>query len=172
MQGKYALASGGWWGLGLGASREKWSWLPEAHNDFIFAIIGEELGLPGTLTILVAVRRAGPGARCGWSRRSQTLYAKLAVAGIAAWILGQACVNIAVVLSLLPVIGVPLPFISDGWFGPRADPAGDGHPALLRAAPNPVRPRPSGPGSRSWPGRWRCCRSAPRSARGPTRGST
>ncbi len=53
VQGQYALASGGFWGLGLGASREKWSWLPEAHNDFIFAIIGEELGLPGTLTILV-----------------------------------------------------------------------------------------------------------------------
>ena len=53
IHGLYALADGGWWGVGLGASREKWSWLPEAHNDFIFAIIGEELGLPGTLVILV-----------------------------------------------------------------------------------------------------------------------
>ena len=52
IHGKYALADGGWWGVGLGASREKWSWLPEAHNDFIFAIIGEELGLPGVLVVL------------------------------------------------------------------------------------------------------------------------
>ena len=49
---KWALASGGWWGVGLGASREKWSWLPEAHNDFIFAIVGEELGLVGSLAVL------------------------------------------------------------------------------------------------------------------------
>ncbi|MEZ0164082.1 putative lipid II flippase FtsW [Kineococcus sp. LSe6-4] len=113
VQGQYALASGGFWGLGLGASREKWSWLPEAHNDFIFAIIGEELGLPGTLTILVlfgvialAVMRL--------VRRSQDLYTKLAVAGIGAWIIGQALINMGVVLSLLPVIGVPLPLISAG----------------------------------------------------------
>ncbi|MEZ0490694.1 putative lipid II flippase FtsW [Kineococcus sp. TBRC 1896] len=113
VQGQYALASGGFWGLGLGASREKWSWLPEAHNDFIFAIIGEELGLPGTLTILVlfgvialVVMRL--------VRRSQDLYTKLAVAGIGAWILGQALINMGVVLSLLPVIGVPLPLISAG----------------------------------------------------------
>ena len=52
LHGRYALADGGWWGVGLGASREKWSWLPEAHNDFIFAILGEELGLPGTLVML------------------------------------------------------------------------------------------------------------------------
>ena len=59
--GLYALADGGWWGVGLGASKEKWSWLPEAHNDFIFAIIGEELGLPGTLVILVLFTcSAGP----------------------------------------------------------------------------------------------------------------
>ncbi|MBB2901506.1 cell division protein FtsW [Kineococcus radiotolerans] len=113
VQGKYALASGGWWGLGLGASREKWSWLPEAHNDFIFAIIGEELGLPGTLTILVLFGVLAL-ATLRLVRRSQTLYAKLAVAGFAAWILGQAGLNIAVVLSLLPVIGVPLPLISYG----------------------------------------------------------
>jgi cell division protein FtsW len=113
VQGKYALASGGWWGLGLGASREKWSWLPEAHNDFIFAIIGEELGLPGTLTILLLFGVLAL-TTLRLVRRSQDLYAKLVVAGIAAWILGQACLNVGVVLSLLPVIGVPLPFISAG----------------------------------------------------------
>ncbi|MFD0483729.1 putative lipid II flippase FtsW [Kineococcus sp. GCM10028916] len=113
VQGKYALASGGWWGLGLGASREKWSWLPEAHNDFIFAIIGEELGLPGTLTIL-ALFGVLALVTLRLVRRSGNFYAKLAVAGFAAWILGQATLNVAVVLSLLPVIGVPLPFISAG----------------------------------------------------------
>ena len=113
VQGKYALASGGWWGLGLGASREKWSWLPEAHNDFIFAIIGEELGLPGTLVILVLFAVLALAA-LRLVRRSEQLFTKIAVAGFAAWILGQAGVNIGVVLGLLPVIGVPLPFISNG----------------------------------------------------------
>ena len=61
LHGRYALADGGWWGVGLGASREKWQWLPEAHNDFIFAILGEELGLPGTLVHARPVLRAGPG---------------------------------------------------------------------------------------------------------------
>ncbi|WP_432562789.1 putative lipid II flippase FtsW [Kineococcus sp. SYSU DK003] len=110
---KYALASGSWWGLGLGASREKWSWLPEAHNDFIFAVIGEELGLPGTLTIVVLFGVLALAAM-RLVKRSENLYTKLAVAGIGAWILGQACLNMGVVLSLLPVIGVPLPLISAG----------------------------------------------------------
>ena len=61
LHGLYALADGGWWGVGLGASREKWEWLPEAHNDFIFAIIGEELGLPGTLVRARPVRAPGLG---------------------------------------------------------------------------------------------------------------
>ncbi|WP_432541188.1 putative lipid II flippase FtsW [Kineococcus sp. SYSU DK002] len=113
VQGKYALASGGFWGLGLGASREKWSWLPEAHNDFIFAIIGEELGLPGTLTILVLFAVLALMV-LRLVRRSESFYAKLVVAGIGAWILGQAVLNMGVVLSLLPVIGVPLPLISHG----------------------------------------------------------
>ena len=61
IHGRYALADGGWWGVGLGASREKWQWLSEPHNDFIFAIIGEELGLPGHARRAGAVRRAGAG---------------------------------------------------------------------------------------------------------------
>ncbi|NIZ93662.1 putative lipid II flippase FtsW [Kineococcus rubinsiae] len=113
VQGKYALASGGWWGLGLGASREKWQWLPEAHNDFIFAIIGEELGLPGTLVVLVLFAVLALAA-LRLVRRSDDLFVKLATAGFATWVLGQACLNIGVVLGVLPVIGVPLPFISAG----------------------------------------------------------
>ncbi len=111
--GKWALASGGWWGLGLGASREKWSWLPEAHNDFIYAIIGEELGLPGTLAVLALL-----AALClGGLRvvlRHEDPFVKIATAGVLAWVIGQALVNIAVVLGLLPVIGVPLPLVSSG----------------------------------------------------------
>ncbi len=111
--GTWALASGGWWGLGLGASREKWSWLPEAHNDFIYAIIGEELGLPGTLAILVLFAVvAVAGLRV--ILRSDDLFVKIAVAGVLAWVIGQALVNVAVVIGLLPVIGVPLPLVSSG----------------------------------------------------------
>jgi cell division protein FtsW len=111
--GKWALASGGWWGVGLGASREKWSWLPEAHNDFIFAIIGEELGLPGTFVVIGLF--AAVGVACARVvRRSDDLFVKIATGGVMAWVVGQAMINIAVVLGLLPVIGVPLPLVSSG----------------------------------------------------------
>ncbi|MGQ7351413.1 putative lipid II flippase FtsW [Quadrisphaera oryzae] len=111
--GLYALASGGLTGLGLGASRQKWSWLPEAHNDFIFAILGEELGLVGTLVVLALF------VVFGWCsarvvRRSKDLFAAVLVAGVMVWVLGQAAVNIAVVIGLAPVLGVPLPLISAG----------------------------------------------------------
>lgn len=111
--GKWALASGGWWGVGLGASREKWAWLPEAHNDFIYAIIGEELGLPGTVVVVLLF--AALGVACARVvRRSDDLFVKIATAGVMAWVVGQAMVNMAVVLGLLPVIGVPLPLVSSG----------------------------------------------------------
>ena len=111
--GKWALASGGWWGLGLGASKEKWSWLPEAHNDFIYAIIGEELGLPGTVVVVLLFVALGIGcARV--VRRHDDVFVKIATAGVMAWVLGQAMINIAVVLGLLPVIGLPLPLVSSG----------------------------------------------------------
>ncbi len=110
---QYALASGGLAGLGLGASREKWSWLPEAHNDFIFAIVGEELGLLGTLTVLFLLT-AIAWACARTVRASHELFVKVAVGGVLAWLLGQALVNIAVVIGLLPVLGVPLPLISSG----------------------------------------------------------
>lgn len=113
VHGLYALADGGWWGVGLGASKEKWSWLPEAHNDFIFAIIGEELGLPGTLVILVLF------TLLAWAcyrlvQRSRDHFVRVATAGVMAWILIQAMVNIGAVIGLLPVVGVPLPLVSAG----------------------------------------------------------
>jgi cell division protein FtsW len=113
LHGRYALADGGWWGVGLGASREKWQWLPEAHNDFIFAIIGEELGLPGTLVLL--------GLFCAVALvcyrivlRTDDLFVRIATAGVMAWVVCQAVINIGAVIGLLPVIGVPLPLVSYG----------------------------------------------------------
>jgi cell division protein FtsW len=113
IHGQYALADGGWWGVGLGASREKWSWLPEAHNDFIFAIIGEELGLPGTLAIL-ALFGLLAFACYRLVLRSDDLFVRVATAGVMVWILAQATINIGSVIGLLPVIGVPLPLVSSG----------------------------------------------------------
>lgn len=111
--GKWALASGGLWGLGLGASREKWDWLPAAHNDYIYAIIGEELGLPGTITILLLLALlALAGLRV--IQRHDDAFVKIATGGVLAWVIGQALMNIGVVLGLLPVIGVPLPLVSSG----------------------------------------------------------
>ncbi|MEC5150565.1 putative lipid II flippase FtsW [Cryobacterium sp. GrIS_2_6] len=111
--GYYALASGGIFGVGLGNSRSKWGWLPAADTDFIFAIIGNELGLIGTVLVLVLfavlalvfLRIIGT---------STDRFAQIATAAIMAWIIGEAVVNIAVVLGLLPVLGVPLPFFSSG----------------------------------------------------------
>ena len=111
--GLFSLASGGWLGVGLGASREKWSWLPEAHNDFIFAIIGEELGLVGTLVVILIFAVLGYGM-VRVVMRSNSLMVQVATAGFFALIVGQAGINIGVVTGLLPVIGLPLPFVSYG----------------------------------------------------------
>ena len=113
IHGLYALADGGWWGVGLGASREKWSWLPEAHNDFIFAIIGEELGLPGTLAI-IALFGLLAFACYRLVLRSDDFFVRVATAGVMVWILTQAVINMGSVIGLLPVIGVPLPLVSSG----------------------------------------------------------
>jgi len=113
VHGLYAMADGGWWGVGLGASREKWSWLPEAHNDFIFAIIGEELGLPGTLAVLALYVALGY-ACYRLIVNSNDFFVRLATAGIMDWILVQAMINIGSVTGLLPIIGVPLPLVSSG----------------------------------------------------------
>lgn len=111
--GLFSLASGGWLGVGLGASREKWSWLPEAHNDFIFAIIGEELGLLGSLAVVLVFAILAYGM-IRVILRSKTLFIQVATAGLFAWLIGQAAINIGVVTGLLPVIGLPLPFVSYG----------------------------------------------------------
>lgn len=111
--GTWALGTGGIAGVGLGASREKWSYLPEAHNDFIFAILGEELGLTGTLLVLALFTALAVGM-FRVVRRHEDPFAKIATAAIACWILVQALINIGVVIGALPVIGVPLPLVSAG----------------------------------------------------------
>jgi cell division protein FtsW len=113
MHGLWALGTGGLTGVGLGASREKWSYLPEAHNDYIFAVIGEELGLLGTLLVLGLFVVLGL-AMSRIVRRHPDPFVKIATAAIACWIVGQAFINIGVVIGLLPVIGVPLPLVSAG----------------------------------------------------------
>jgi cell division protein FtsW len=113
LHGTWALASGGLFGVGLGNSKAKWNWLPEADNDFIFAIIGEELGLIGAIVVLVLfIVLAISFVRIIRSTRDN--FARVATAGVMVWVVGQAFVNIAVVLGLLPVLGVPLPLISAG----------------------------------------------------------
>ncbi|WP_144267624.1 peptidoglycan glycosyltransferase FtsW [Leifsonia xyli] len=109
----YALASGSVWGVGLGNSHAKWSWLPSADTDFIFAVIGEELGLIGACVVLLLfvllavlllrIVRTAPDAT-----------ARVTTATVLVWLIFQAFVNVGVVLGLLPTLGVPLPFISAG----------------------------------------------------------
>ncbi len=114
MNAIYALASGGWWGLGLGYSRQKWGGLYNgAQTDYVFAVLGEEMGLLGTLFVLVLFFvLAFAGLRI--AARSSVLMLRYAAAGMTAWLTIQAMVNIFVVMRLLPVVGVPLPFLSQG----------------------------------------------------------
>ena len=109
----WAMAAGGVFGVGLGNSKAKWLWLPAADNDFIFAIIGEELGLVGAIVVLALfVVLAVSFLRI--VRSSTDLFSRVVTGSAMVWIIGQAFVNIAVVLQVIPVLGVPLPLISSG----------------------------------------------------------
>ena len=113
VQSLIALGSGGVSGVGLGAGRAKWLFLPNAHTDFIFAVIGEELGLIGTLAVLgLFAAFAVLGVRA--ARRGPDRFGMLLATGITVWVVAQAAVNIGGVVGLLPVSGVPLPFVSFG----------------------------------------------------------
>jgi cell division protein FtsW len=113
VQSLYALGSGGLGGVGLGNSIQKFQWLPEAHTDFIFAIIGEELGLIGCLAVVAAFFLLGwRGVRT--SMRAPDGFGALLAGGIVAWICIQAFVNMGAVTNVLPTTGIPLPFISSG----------------------------------------------------------
>jgi cell division protein FtsW len=109
----YALASGNWFGRGLGQGRQKFLWLPSAHADAIFSVIGEELGLVGTMVVVLAfLLLAYRGFRI--AARSQDPFAALMAVGITSWIVFQAFLNMGVVSSLIPYTGQTLPFISYG----------------------------------------------------------
>lgn len=113
LNGMWALGSGGPLGVGLAASRSQWGWVPESSTDFIFAILGEELGLVGTLSVLFLYTGiAYAGIRI--ARRMQDTFMRLAAAAVTVWIVTQALINIGGVLGLLPITGIPLPLVSEG----------------------------------------------------------
>ncbi len=113
VQSMVALGTGGLFGVGLGQSRARWSWLPNAHTDFIFAIIGEETGLAGAgIVITLFALLAVVGVSIAF--RAPEGFGRLLAVGIASWLTIQALVNIGGVVAVLPITGVPLPFISNG----------------------------------------------------------
>lgn len=113
IHGVWGMASGGIFGVGLGNSQEKYGWLPAAGNDFIFAIVGEELGLIGCIVVLALFTLFTVGA-FHVIRKTADPFIRVAAGGITVWITGQAVLNIGVVIGVFPVMGVPLPFMSQG----------------------------------------------------------
>ncbi|WP_052311533.1 MULTISPECIES: FtsW/RodA/SpoVE family cell cycle protein [unclassified Actinoplanes] len=113
VQGRSAIFEGGWFGVGLGKGALKWGWVPEAQNDFIYAIVAEELGLVGCVVVLALYAvLAYSGFRI--ARRSADPFRRLAAAAITTWLVAQAVINMGGVVGLLPITGLPLPFISAG----------------------------------------------------------
>ncbi|MBN2247825.1 MAG: putative lipid II flippase FtsW [Coriobacteriia bacterium] len=113
IQSLYAFGSGGTTGIGLGLSRQKFFYLPAAHTDFVFAVIGEELGLLGTIAVIIAFGVfAYAGMRIAFESRD--LFGSLLAGGLTALIIGQALMNMAAVTGLMPITGIPLPFVSAG----------------------------------------------------------
>lgn len=149
LHGIWGLASGGIFGLGLGNSREKYDWLPAAANDYIFAIVGEELGLIGCVLALALFAVFAIGV-FRIVRRSDDPFVRIAAGGIGVWILGQALINIGVVLRVFPVMGVPLPFMSQGGTALISVLAACGVLlAFARTMPASGADAPSAPGARS-----------------------
>ncbi len=113
VQSYYALGSGGMTGVGLGASRARWFYLPNAHTDFIYAIIGEETGFVGGLVVMLLFVLL---AAAGWAIASRAVdpFGRMVAAGITVWLTFQAIVNIGGVLGVLPITGITLPFVSYG----------------------------------------------------------
>jgi cell division protein FtsW len=136
------MARGGWTGVGLGAGRAKWNFLPAAHTDFIFAVIGEELGLIGCLLVLALFAGFGlVGFRV--ARRAPDAFGMLLAAGVTAWIVGQAAINLGAVVGLLPVSGITLPFLSAGGSSLVITMLGAGILANVARRTPPAERRPS-----------------------------
>lgn len=113
VQSMVALGTGGMFGVGLGQSRARWLWLPNAHTDFIFAIIGEETGFAGASIVILLFAMIGV-AGVSIAFRAPDMYGRLLAIGIVSWLTVQALVNIGGVIGVVPITGVPLPFISSG----------------------------------------------------------
>lgn len=113
LHGLWALATGGWWGVGPGSSRQKWGYLTQADSDYVFAVLGEEFGLVGTLLVVVLFAALGY-AMFRVIRRHSSDFVTVTTAAVSGWVLGQAAINMMVVAGMLPVLGVPLPLISAG----------------------------------------------------------
>ncbi len=146
IQGLIALSSGGWFGVGLGNSRQKWDYLPNAHSDFIFAIIGEELGLIGAIVVLLTFGMLlWAGIRI--AVRAPDTFGRLLAAGITGWIGLQTVINLGAVTGLLPITGVPLPFVSFGGTALVATLAGIGVLASVARCTGQAARRPVGNGA-------------------------
>lgn len=113
VQSLVALETGGWFGVGLGASRARWSFLPNAHTDFIFSIIGEEIGFAGAM-VVVALFATLAIIGIVVAYRASDMFGRLLATGIVAWLSFQALINVGGVAVVLPITGVPLPFVSSG----------------------------------------------------------
>ncbi|MBV9822674.1 MAG: putative lipid II flippase FtsW [Actinobacteria bacterium] len=113
IQGLYALSSGGLIGVGLGQGTSKYGWVPNANTDYVFAVVGEELGLLGCMVVL-GLFALFTYAAMRIAHRGEDPFVRLVASGAAIWIAGQALINIGYVTALLPVTGIPLPFISNG----------------------------------------------------------
>jgi cell division protein FtsW len=149
LQGRSAIYEGGWFGVGLGKGALKWNWLPAADNDFIYAVVAEELGVVGcmVIAILFAVL-AYTGFRI--ARRVDDPFRRLAATGITTWLVAQAVINMGGVIGLLPLTGVPLPLISAGGSALVVTMAGVGILAsFARAEPDAARALHARP-----PARW------------------
>jgi cell division protein FtsW len=145
LQSLIALGSGGWFGVGLGASRQKWMYVPNAHTDFIFSILGEELGLIGELVVLAAFGALiYAGIRI--AIRTPDVFGRLLAAGIVAWFGVQTLVNLGAVTGLLPITGVPLPLVSFGGTALVVTLAGVGVLASVARASGRAAKVPSGSG--------------------------
>ena len=137
-QARLALGSGGLFGLGLGASRQKFTWLPAPHNDAIFAIVGEELGLAGCFFLLMLFCALGlRGYRI--ARQAPDAFGALIAVGITTWLIFQAMFNIGGVVTAIPFTGIPMPFISYGGSSMVVAMVGVG--VLLNISRQTVQPR-------------------------------
>ena len=168
IQGMIAFGSGGWTGVGLGASRQKWDYLPNAHSDFIFAIVGEELGLLGALFVLAMFAvLLFAGVRIAIA--APDTFGRLMAAGITGWIGLQTIVNLGAVTGLMPITGVPLPLLSFGGTALVVTLAGIGVLAGVARASAQAVPRSASARSSRTRGRASARREAPAArARGRT----